>query len=92
MALLTARMLEGVIQEAINRGEFDNLPGRGRPLIIPDEPVIFGILRHNGVAPREVLLMQKAAALAPDKEKVKEYRQLLVERKDEPSPGPSSRR
>lgn len=30
--LLRAAMVEGAIQEAIRRGEFDNLPGAGKPL------------------------------------------------------------
>ena len=52
-------LVERLIAEAIERGEFDDLPGRGKPLPRPDENEVyagewrmaFGILKNAGVAP-----------------------------------------
>jgi DnaJ family protein C protein 28 len=50
-------MVEDVIREAIERGEFDNLPGKGRPLNLNDDPlldpmtsIVNRILRDNGLS------------------------------------------
>jgi hypothetical protein len=49
------------IQEALARGEFDNLPGAGRPLELDDEPLvpeevraIYRVLKNAGFVPPEV--------------------------------------
>jgi len=54
-------LAEQRILEAIERGEFDDLPGRGRPLdldedlIVPEElRVAYRILKNAGFLPREV--------------------------------------
>lgn len=54
-------LAEQRILEAIERGEFDNLPGSGRPLdldedmIVPEElRVAYRILKNAGFLPREV--------------------------------------
>src|SRR6202043_3117855 len=48
-------MVEDVIREAMERGEFDNLPGKGRPLNLTQDPlldpmtaIVNRILRDNG--------------------------------------------
>ena|SRR3989442_1335499 len=50
-------MVEDVIREAMERGEFDNLPGKGRPLDLTQDPlldpmtaIVNRILRDNGVS------------------------------------------
>ena len=50
-------MVEDVIREAMERGEFDNLPGKGRPLNLSDDPlldpmtsIVNRILRDNGLS------------------------------------------
>jgi DnaJ family protein C protein 28 len=50
-------MVEDVIREAMERGEFDNLPGKGRPLNLTEDPlldpmtaIVNRILRDNGVS------------------------------------------
>jgi len=50
-------MVEDVIREAMERGEFDNLPGKGRPLNLSDDPlldpmtsIVNSILRDNGLS------------------------------------------
>jgi hypothetical protein len=56
-----AQRVENRITEAIARGEFDNLPGAGRPLdldddrLIPEEErIAFRILKNAGCVPPEV--------------------------------------
>jgi DnaJ family protein C protein 28 len=51
-------LVERLILEAMENGEFDNLPGKGKPLIFDDNPYLepgqelaFGLLKRNGFAP-----------------------------------------
>ncbi|BDI33278.1 hypothetical protein CCAX7_53290 [Capsulimonas corticalis] len=72
----TAGIAERKIQDAMEEGLFDNLPGRGQPLdlsVNPFEPPGMGavnrLLRHNKVLPMWVILEKeveasRAAALA----------------------------
>ncbi len=55
------KIAERSILEAIGRGEFDDLPGKGRPLDLDDDTLIpaemhraFRILRNAGYVPEEV--------------------------------------
>ncbi len=57
-----ASMVDEQIRAAAGRGEFDNLPGAGRPLDLTDNPfageraAAFNLLKSHGVAPREIEL------------------------------------
>jgi hypothetical protein len=58
--------IENLIQEAIKRGEFDNLEGAGKPLNLEDyfaapedERMGFAMLKSNNFVPPEVQLMQE---------------------------------
>jgi DnaJ family protein C protein 28 len=51
-------LVEQRIQEAIEAGLFDDLPGKGKPLVFDDNPYLepgqelaFGLLKNNGFAP-----------------------------------------
>jgi hypothetical protein len=64
------RIVEALIQEAIERGEFDNLPGKGKPIDLteyfetPEEiRVANSILKNAGMTPREVDLLREIAEL-----------------------------
>lgn len=59
--LLLDAIAEQRIAEAIERGEFDNLPGAGRPLDMEDDALIaeelrvaYRILRNAGCVPQEI--------------------------------------
>ncbi len=61
---------EILIQEAISRGEFDHLPGAGKPLDLsayfdtPEEVrLAYSILKNADVLPREVELLREIALL-----------------------------
>lgn len=63
-------LVEETIQEAMARGEFDGLPGAGRPLdlgddaLIPEElRVAYRILKNAGYIPPEVEAFNEIAAL-----------------------------
>jgi hypothetical protein len=65
-----ARIAEAKIQDGIERGDFDGLPGRGRPLRLDDMSGVpphlrlgYKILRNAGVAPPEVELRREVYRL-----------------------------
>jgi hypothetical protein len=58
------------IEEAIKRGEFDNLPGMGKPLNLDDDygvpehlRLTYRIMKNAGVAPPEVSLRKELESL-----------------------------
>ena len=79
------RLVEEIIREAMARGEFDDLPGKGKPqnlddyFALPeDERMALKLLRDAGFVPEEVQLLKdidelkKAlAAAAEDDEKAR---------------------
>ena len=65
-----AMIAERRIQEAMARGEFDNLPGKGKPLVqedlsgVPEElRMAYKILKNAGCVPPEVELTNDVASL-----------------------------
>lgn len=78
------------IREAIANGEFDNLPGKGKPLMLDDEPDVpphlrmsFKILKNANILPEEVqlrkvihLLQQQLAAAQDELEQRHLRRQI----------------
>ena len=63
-------LVEQKLLEAVSRGEFDDLPGAGRPLDLDDEPLIpedlrlaYRILKNAGFVPPEVETLNEIAAL-----------------------------
>ena len=81
------KLAERRIKEAIEKGEFDDLPGTGQPLKLEDDSNVpedlrmaYKILRNAGCVPPEVSLrkeISKAEDLLSDMEDTKaRYRQL----------------
>ena len=68
--LLIDRLAEEQISAAIRRGEFDDLPGEGKPLRLEDDGAIPDALR---VAYR---ILKNAGCLPPEQELRKEIRQV----------------
>lgn len=78
------KAVEQIIREAMERGEFDNLPGKGKPIDLtayfdtPEEVrMAFSILKNAGMVPREVELLKEIAEL-------KQVESALVEEKKRP--------
>lgn len=76
------RAIEEIIQAAMARGEFDNLPGAGKPLNLDDyfsmpedERMAWAMLRNAGYAPEEVQLLHD----------IEELKQKLSATEDEQS-------
>lgn len=74
------RIVEKRIQEALDRGDFDNLPGKGKPIPLEDDSMIPDDLRlaHK--------ILKNAGCLPPELEICKEIRQmedLLMDTPDE---------
>jgi hypothetical protein len=74
------RIVEVIIKEAMKRGEFDNLPGKGKPIDLteyfdtPEEVrVAHSLLKNAGMTSREVDLLKEIA----------ELKQILVSLLDE---------
>ena len=64
------KIVEEMIKQAQERGEFDNLPGKGKPIDLteyfemPEEiRVSQSVLKNAGMAPREVDLLKEIAGL-----------------------------
>lgn len=64
------RIVETLIKEAQERGEFDNLPGKGKPIDLteyfetPEEVrVAHSVLKNAGLTSREVDLLKEIAEL-----------------------------
>jgi hypothetical protein len=88
-----SRIAETRIREAIAQGEFDNLPGSGKPLNLeeyfstPEElRMAFSILKNANCAPAEVELLnevsrlQRAIAEFSDAATKQELQRALVQR------------
>lgn len=90
MASLFDILAEQRIADALRRGELDNLPGAGKPLVFDDELFVSPeqrmankILRNAGFAPPEIALRREIAALRAEiaeLEEGNERRQLLRRR------------
>jgi len=68
--LLLDQIAEARIEEAIARGELDNLPGAGQPLSLDEDPMVpeeyrmaYRILKNAGVVPPEIELRNRIKAL-----------------------------
>lgn len=64
------RIVEAIIKDAMERGEFDNLPGQGKPIDLteyfetPEEVrLAHSILKNAGMTSREVELLREIAEL-----------------------------
>jgi hypothetical protein len=64
------RIVEAIIKEAMERGEFDNLPGKGKPIDLteyfetPEEVRLANsVLKNAGMTSREVELLKEIAEL-----------------------------
>ncbi len=85
-----AKLAERRILEAIENGEFDNLEGKGKPLIFEDETWIpedlrmaYRFLKNAGCVPPELELRNEVInmcslmnTLDDDKERIKKIREL----------------
>jgi len=65
-----AAVAERKILEAIERGEFDDLPGKGKPLDLSDEPMVppelrvaYKVLKNAGYLPPELELRSEIVRL-----------------------------
>lgn len=74
------KIVESLIKEAQERGEFDNLPGKGKPLDLSeyfetpeDLRLAQSVLKNAGITPPEVQLLKEIA----------ELRQILGRMQDE---------
>jgi len=87
------KMVESMIKDAQERGEFDNLPGKGKPIDLTayfDTPedirVAQSVLKNAGMTSREVALLKeiaelKQALLVVANEKKKEEIKKQIEEK-----------
>jgi hypothetical protein len=64
------KLVESIIKEAQERGDFDNLPGKGKPIDLsayfelPEETrMAYSILRNAGMNSREVDLLKEITEL-----------------------------
>jgi len=90
------RIVEALIKEAMERGEFDNLPGKGKPIDLteyfetPEEVrLAHSLLKNAGMTSREVDLLKEIAELRRlheallDEKKKKEIEQKIQQKQVE---------
>ena len=82
------RIVESIIQEAMTRGEFENLPGRGKPIDLTeyfntpeDVRLAQSMLKSAGMVPVEIELLQEIAALKESLNSVKDDTKSIKIRK-----------
>lgn len=57
------------IQEALEKGDFDNLPGKGKPLVFADSHIpsdvrmLYKVMKNAGLQPDEVALKKEIESL-----------------------------
>lgn len=87
-----SRIAEEKIQEAINQGKLDNLPGMGKPLQLEDDSMVpedlrasYRLLKNAGVLPEELQLHKEMVTLQDlinscqdEQERVRLDRELAV--------------
>lgn len=84
---LFAQIATRRIEEAMARGEFDNLEGAGRPLVFEDDSMVpedlrmaYKILRNSGLVPPEILeekeILTAADLLASAPDEQERYRRM----------------
>uniref|UniRef100_I2PX79 DnaJ homologue subfamily C member 28 conserved domain-containing protein n=1 Tax=Desulfovibrio sp. U5L TaxID=596152 RepID=I2PX79_9BACT len=82
-----AWMAERKIEDAMRRGEFDNLPGRGQKIVYEDDSMIpadlrmaYKILKNAGYVPQELLdekeIVTATELLAAATDEQERYRQM----------------
>jgi len=87
------KVVEAIIREAMARGEFDDLPGKGKPIDLsayfdtPEEVrVAYSILKNAEVLPEEAELLKEIATLkeeldtCTDESKRKKIRKAIDDR------------
>ena len=82
------KLVESKIKEAMERGEFDNLHGKGKPLDLgayfdtpEDVRAAYSVLKNAGMLPREVELLKEIAELKQVESALSEERKRLDIRK-----------
>lgn len=82
------KIVESIIQEAMARGEFENLPGRGRPIDLTeyfntpeDVRVAQSMLKNAGMVPVEIELLQEISVLKESLHSAKDEAELAKSRK-----------
>lgn len=87
------KLIEKMIKEAMAKGEFDNLPGRGQPIDLTEyfsapEDVRLGhkLLKDANIIPEELELLREVEALktelaaSPDEEEKRRIRRAIDDR------------
>jgi hypothetical protein len=88
------KAVESIIREAMTRGEFDNLPGKGKPIDLTDYfntpegfRLAYSIMKNAGVLPEEVEILKEIEALksqleaCTDKSQRKQLKKKIEDRK-----------
>jgi len=90
------KLVESIIKEAQERGDFDNLPGKGKPIDLSpyfdtpeDVRMAYSVLKNAGLNSREVDLLKEIAELKQvstallDEKKKKEIRKEIEKKQIE---------
>lgn len=77
--MLPTKVIDEIIREAMERGEFDDLPGRGKPIDLSayfntpeDVRLAYSVLKNAGVLPEEIESLKTIEMLKSELETCKE--------------------
>ncbi|RME19180.1 MAG: DUF1992 domain-containing protein [Deltaproteobacteria bacterium] len=83
------RIAEERIEEAMRQGVFENLPGKGKPLVLDDDSHVpehlrmaYRVLKNAGFAPPEVELRREIAELQQEVEQTEDLNNELRKLKE----------
>ena len=72
------------IQEALEKGEFDNLPGKGKPLVFEDSHIpsdvrmLYKVMKNAGLQPDEVALKKEIESLTEQLKNTRDERERQI--------------
>src|SRR5579885_2892580 len=82
-------VVEELLEEARSRGDFDNLPGKGQPLKLDDNPyagdraLAYSLLKNNNLAPPEI---ERGKEIDAELRRAEELLAVLRRRRDALNP------
>lgn len=83
------KLVEEKIKEAMEKGEFDNLPGKGKPVDLSeyfktpeDLRIAYDLLKNAGIIPQEITLKKEIEELKKQRDAALDAQEIIRLRKE----------